>query len=177
MKFSHLFIDRPILAAVLSIIIILVGGLAYFQLPISQFPDVAPPTVNVRAAYPGASAETVANSIATPIEQEVNGVEGMIYMTSQSTSDGVMSLDVTFELGTNLDQAQVLVQNRVSQAESRLPTQARQLGITTQKRSPDLLLVVNLYSPDETFDQTFIGNYAVLQLRDELARLNGVGDI
>ncbi len=177
MKFSHLFIDRPILAAVLSIIIVLVGGLAYFQLPISQFPEVAPPTVNVRAAYPGASAETVANSVATPIEQEVNGVEGMIYMTSQSTSDGSMSLDVTFELGTNLDQAQVLVQNRVSQAESRLPTQARQLGITTQKRSPDLLLVINLYSPDETFDQTYIGNYAVLQLRDELARLKGVGDI
>lgn len=177
MKFSHLFIDRPILAAVLSIIIVLIGGLAYFQLPISQFPEVAPPTVNVRAAYPGASAETVANSIATPIEQEVNGVEGMIYMISQSTSDGAMSLDVTFELGTNLDQAQVLVQNRVAQAESRLPTQARQLGITTQKRSPDLLLVINLYSPDESFDQTYIGNYVVLQLRDELARLKGVGDI
>ncbi len=177
MKFSHLFIDRPILAAVLSILIILVGGLAYFQLPISQYPEVAPPTVNVRAIYPGASAETVANSVATPIEQEVNGVEGMIYMTSQSTSDGTMSLDVTFELGTDLDQAQVLVQNRVSQAESRLPAQARQLGITTQKRSPDLLLVINLYSPDETFDQTYIGNYAVLQLRDEIARLQGVGDI
>ncbi|WP_108803206.1 efflux RND transporter permease subunit [Aquimarina sp. Aq107] len=177
MKFSHIFIDRPILASVLSIFIILIGGLAYFGLPSSQYPDVAPPTISINAVYPGANAEVVASTVATPLEQEVNGVEGMLYMTSQSTSDGVMSLNVTFDLGTDIDKAQVLVQNRVAQAEARLPSQVRQLGITTKKVSPDLLMVINLFSPDETFDQTYIANYAVLQLRDKIARLQGVGDI
>ncbi len=177
MKFSHIFIDRPILAGVLSIFIVLIGGLAYFSLPSAQYPEVAPPTISISAIYPGANAEIVASTVAAPIEQEINGVEGMLYMTSQSTSDGVMTLNVTFDLGTDIDKAQVLVQNRVAQAEARLPAQVRQLGITTKKVSPDLLLVINLFSPDETFDQTYIANYAVLQLRDRIARLQGVGDI
>ena len=177
MKFSHIFIDRPILAGVVSIFIVMIGGLSYFNLPTAQYPEVAPPTVNVTATYPGANAETVANSVATPLEQEINGVEGMLYMTSQSTGDGSMTLSVTFKLGTDIDQAQVLVQNRVAQATPRLPAEVRNLGITTAKVSPDLLLVVNLFSPDQAFDQTYIANYAVLQLRDQIARIQGVGNI
>ncbi|MEM9761170.1 MAG: multidrug efflux RND transporter permease subunit [Pseudomonadota bacterium] len=177
MRFSHFFVDRPIFASVLSILIMLVGGLAYFGLPVTQYPDIAPPTVVVNAAYPGASAEVVANTVATPLEQELNGVEGLLYMLSQSTSDGIMTLTLTFELGTDLDQAQVLVQNRVAIAEPRLPESVRRLGVTTQKNSPDLLMVVNLFSPDDTYDQIFIANYAVLQLRDPLRRLRGVGQI
>ncbi len=177
MKFSNTFIDRPIFASVLSVFILLIGGLAYFGLPVSQYPEVVPPTVNVRAVYPGADAQTIAATVATPIEQEVNGVEGMIYMTSQSTGDGRLSLDVTFDLGTDLDQAQVLVQNRVSQALPRLPEAVRQLGVFTQKRSPDLLMVVHMISPDGRYNTTYLGNYAYLQLRDGLSRLNGVGDV
>ncbi|MGD1842165.1 MAG: efflux RND transporter permease subunit [Thermonemataceae bacterium] len=177
MKFSYLFIDRPILAGVVSIFIVLIGGLAYFNLPLSQYPEVVPPTINVSASYPGADAATIAATIATPIEQEINGVEGMLYMTSQSSNDGRLSLNITFELGTDLDQAQVLVQNRVSQALPRLPDAVRQLGVFTRKRSPDLLLVVHLRSPDDRYDNTYIGNYAYLQLRDGLSRIEGVGDI
>ncbi len=176
MKFSHLFIDRPILASVLSIVIVILGSLAYFSLPVAQYPEVAPPTVVVTAAYPGASSETISKTVATPLEQEINGVENMLYMFSQSTADGVMTLTITFELGTNLDEAQVLVQNRVSIAEPRLPEEVRRLGITTVKNSPDMLMVVNLFSPDGRYDQTYIANYATLQIKDRLARIDGVGN-
>ncbi|MEO0528470.1 MAG: efflux RND transporter permease subunit, partial [Bacteroidota bacterium] len=177
MKFSHIFIKRPIFAAVLSILILIVGGLAYVSLPVSQFPDVAPPTIEVVASYPGANAQTLSETVATPLEKEINGVENMIYMTSQSAADGRVTLQVAFELGTDLDKAQVQVQNRVAIAEPRLPESVRRLGITTKKISPDILLVVNMYSPNKTYDQTYIGNYATLQLKDELARIKGIGDI
>nr|WP_237760714.1 multidrug efflux RND transporter permease subunit [Legionella rubrilucens] len=174
---AHFFIDRPIFATVISIIIVLVGGLSYFNLPVEQYPQVVPPTIQVTASYPGANANTVADTVATPIEQEINGVEGMLYMSSQSTDDGQMRLTITFQLGTNLDQAQVLVQNRVAIAEAKLPEEVRRLGVTTAKNSPDLLLVINLYSPNGQYDQTFIGNYAVLQIRDRIKRIEGVGDV
>ena len=177
MKFSHIFIKRPIFAAVLSVLILIVGGLAYFSLPVSQFPDVAPPTVEVVAIYPGANAKTLSETVASPLEKEINGVEDMIYMTSQSSADGRVTLQVAFELGTDLDKAQVQVQNRVAIAEPRLPEPARRLGITTKKISPDILLLVNLYSPNKTYDQIYMGNYATLQLKDELARIKGIGDI
>lgn len=177
MKFSHIFIKRPIFAAVLSVLILIVGGLAYVSLPISQFPEVAPPTVEVVALYPGANAKTLSETVASPLEKEINGVEGMIYMTSQSSADGRVVLQIAFELGTDLDRAQVQVQNRVAIAEPRLPESARRLGITTKKISPDILMVVNMYSPNKTYDQTYMGNYATLQLKDELARIKGIGDI
>lgn len=177
MKFSHIFIKRPIFAAVLSVLILIVGSLAYVSLPISQFPDVAPPTIEVVASYPGANAQTLSESVAAPLEKEINGVEDMIYMTSQSSADGRVVLQVAFKLGTDLDRAQVQVQNRVAIAEPRLPESVRRLGITTKKISPDMLLVVNMYSPNKTYDQIYMGNYAVLQLKDELARIKGVGDI
>jgi hydrophobe/amphiphile efflux-1 (HAE1) family protein len=177
MKFSHIFIKRPIFAAVLSVLILIVGGLAYVSLPVSQFPDVAPPTVEVVALYPGANARTLSETVAAPLEKEINGVEGMLYMTSQSSADGRVVLQIAFELGTDLDRAQVQVQNRVAIAEPRLPESVRRLGITTKKISPDILLVVNMYSPNKTYDQTYMGNYATLQLKDELARIKGIGDI
>ncbi len=177
MRFSHFFIERPIFAGVLSILIMLMGAIAYGSLPVAQYPEIAPPTVVVQASYPGASAEVVADTVATPIEQEINGVEGMLYMLSQSTGDGVMQLTITFKLGTDLDQAQVLVQNRVAIAEPRLPEAVRRLGVTTQKNSPDLMMVINLFSPDDSYDQIFIANYAVLQIRDRLRRLDGVGQV
>ncbi|MBA4749574.1 MAG: efflux RND transporter permease subunit [Alphaproteobacteria bacterium] len=177
MKFSHFFIDRPIFASVIWILVVIVGGLAYFKLPIEQYPQVVPPTVVVSASYPGASADVVAKTVATPIEQEINGVENMLYMSSQSTGDGNVAITVTFELGTNLDTAQVLVQNRVAIAEPRLPDEVRRRGVTTKKNSPDLMIVVNLYSPDASLDQIYIANYATLHLKDILARIKGVGDI
>lgn len=177
MGFTHFFVDRPIFASVVSIFITLLGALAYNSLPVTQYPEVAPPTIQVRASYPGASAEVVANAVATPLEQEINGVEDMLYMMSQSTGDGNVSLNITFELGTDLDKAQVLVQNRVAIAEPRLPEAVRRIGVVTQKNSPDLMMVVNLYSPDNTYDQLYIANYAILQLRDTIARINGVGQI
>ncbi|MEN7549691.1 multidrug efflux RND transporter permease subunit [Rapidithrix thailandica] len=177
MKFSHNFIDRPILASVISILVIIVGTLAYFSLPVSQYPEVAPPTIVVTATYPGASAETISKTVATPLEQEINGVENMMYMLSQSTADGVMTLTVTFELGTDLDEAQVLVQNRVAIAEPRLPEQVRRIGVTTRKNSPDLMLVINLFSPDDSYDQIYIGNYATLQIKDIISRIKGVGNL
>ena len=151
-NFAFFFIDRPRFATVLSIIIVFIGAIAYTTLPVAQFPEVAPPTVVVRGAYPGATPDTIANTLAAPIEQEVNGVEGMLYMNSQSTADGAYELTVTFELGTDLDNAQVLVQNRVAIAEPRLPEAVRRIGVTVQKSSPDLLMVVQMFSPDETFD-------------------------
>ena len=177
MKFSHFFIDRPIFAAVLSIVIMIVGGIAYPTLPISQYPDVVPPTIVVRASYPGANPQVIADTVATPIEQEINGVEDMLYMTSQATADGSLNITVTFKLGTNLDTAQVLVQNRVSIAEPRLPEEVRRIGVTVDKSSPDLLLVVHLDSPDGRYDQLYISNYAFLQVRDVLRRIDGVGQI
>ncbi|HTJ64625.1 MAG TPA: multidrug efflux RND transporter permease subunit [Alphaproteobacteria bacterium] len=177
MGIGHLSIERPVFAMVLSIFILIVGAIAYATLPAAQYPDVAPPTVVVQTTYPGADAKTVAETVATPIEQEVNGVEDMLYMYSQSTSDGGMQLTVTFKLGTDLDKAQVLVENRVAVAEPRLPEEVRQVGVTTKKNSPDLLMVVHLLSPDNTYDQLYISNYALLQVRDTLLRLPGVGDV
>src|SRR5579872_2855421 len=177
MKFSHFFIDRPIFASVLSIVIVIIGGLAIFKLPVAQYPNVVPPTVVVTATYPGANPGVIADTVATPIEQEVNGVEDMLYMSAQCTSDGRMSLTVTFKLGTDLDKAQVLVQNRVAVAEPRLPEEVRRLGITTAKQSPDITLVVNLFSTDGRYDQVYVSNYAFLQVKDALARLPGVGSI
>jgi hydrophobe/amphiphile efflux-1 (HAE1) family protein len=177
MKFSHTFIERPIFASVIAIFIVIVGALAYTRLPVAQFPDVAPPTVKVTASYPGANAQIVADTVATPLEQEINGVENMLYMSSQSTADGNLTITVTFELGTNLDLAQVLVQNRVAVAEPRLPTEVRQTGVVVKKDTPDILLVVHMISPDASYDQLYISNYALLQVRDVLARVKGVGNI
>ena len=178
MNLAHFFIDRPIFAAVLSIVIVLVGALAYTQLPVAQFPEVVPPTVVVRATYPGATAQIVADTVATPIEQEINGVEDMLYMSSISTNDGQARITVTFKLGTDLDKAQVLTQNRVAIAEARLPEEARRLGITTQKQSPDLLMVAFLYSRRTASTTSCTSsNYAILQMRDVLARVEGVGDV
>jgi HAE1 family hydrophobic/amphiphilic exporter-1 len=177
MNLSHFFIDRPIFAAVISIIITLIGAVAYFSLPVAQYPEIAPPSISVSASYPGASAETVAKTVATPLEQEVNGVDNMLYMTSQSTSDGAMSLAVTFKLGTNLDTAQVLVQNRVSTALPRLPEEVRNIGVTVTKQSPDLMMVIHLLSPDGSRDLLYISNYATLHVKDVLARIDGVGNV
>jgi len=177
MNFAHFFIRRPIFAAVLSIVIVLVGGIAVFQLPIAQYPEIAPPTVVVRAIYPGANPKVLAETVATPIEQEVNGVEDMLYMSSTSTSDGVMSLTITFKLGTDLNFAQVLVQNRVAIALPKLPEEVRRLGVTTTKKSTDLTMVAHLISPDRTRDELYLGNYAFLQVKDQLARIRGVGDV
>jgi hydrophobic/amphiphilic exporter-1 (mainly G- bacteria), HAE1 family len=177
MKFSHFFVSRPIFASVLSIVIVLLGAIAFFRLPVSQYPDIAPPSIAVTASYPGASSETVADTVATPLEQEINGVENMLYMNSFSTSDGQLSLTVTFKIGTNLDDALVFVQNRINQALPRLPEEVRRLGVVTTKSSNDLMMVVHLLSPDDTFDQLYISNYALLRLKDSLARLAGVGQV
>lgn len=175
MKFAHFFVDRPVFAAVLSILVALIGAVSYTRLPVAAYPEVAPPTIQVTASYPGASAETVADTVATPLEQEINGVEGMLYMLSQSTGDGRMALTITFELGTDVDEAQVLVQNRVSIAEPRLPETVRRLGVQTQQNSPSLMMVVHLLSPDGSRDQLYISNYARTQIVDQLLRIDGVG--
>ena len=177
MKFGHFYIDRPRFAAVISILIVIIGSLSYFKLPITQYPEIAPPTIVVNANYPGASPQVIADTIATPLEQEINGVENMLYMTSQSTSDGAMSLTITFEQGTDLDTAQVLVQNRIARAEPKLPEEVRRLGVIAQKSSPDLMMVVHLLSPDNSLDELYISNYALIQVRDELARIDGIGEL
>ncbi len=177
MRFSRFFIDRPIFAAVLSIVIFLGGLIAMVGLPISEYPEVVPPSIVVRAVYPGANPRVLSEAVATPLEESINGVENMLYMSSQGTADGVLTLTVTFKIGTNVDLAQVQVQNRVSQALPRLPEEVRQSGVTTVKSSPDLTMVVHLVSPDSRYDVTYLRNYAVLQVKDVLARINGVGQV
>src|SRR3954447_8075400 len=180
---ARFFIDRPVLAWVISIIIILLGALAAGLLPVAEYPEVSPPTVRVSANYPGASPQVVADTVAAPIEQQVVGVEGMLYMSSQSNSDGSYTLDVTFALGTDVNMAQVLVQNRVAIATPALPDVVKAIGVTVKKQSPDILLAVSLYSEDnpETGrpyrDQLYMSNYATIELKDALARVEGVGDV
>jgi multidrug efflux pump len=177
MNISNFFIKRPIFAAVISIVIFVIGALAYFRLPLSEYPEVVPPTVVVRTSYPGANPTVIADTVASPLEQQINGVEGMLYMFSQATADGVMTLTITFGLGTDLDKAQVQVQNRVSQALPRLPQEVQRLGVTTEKTSPDLLMVVHLESPDNRYNTLYLANLAILQVKDELGRLPGVGNV
>jgi hydrophobe/amphiphile efflux-1 (HAE1) family protein len=177
MRISHFFIDRPIFAAVVSIVFVILGGVAFARLPVAQYPEIAPPVINVSGQYPGASAEVVASTVVTPIEQQINGVENMIYMYSNSTADGRFSIQVSFDLGTNLDIAQVQVQNRVSIAQPRLPADVRNIGVTVNKASPDLMMVVHLFSPDKSRDSLFISNYATLELTDAVSRIDGVGSV
>ena len=177
MNISSFFIERPIFASVLAIIITVAGLLSIPSLPISEYPEIVPPTVVVSGQYPGASPKTIAETVITPLEQQINGVENAIYTNSTATPDGSFSITVTFRLGTNLDIAQVQTQNRVSQAEPRLPDVVRQVGLVTQKRSPDLTMVVFLRSADGRYDSLYLRNYAVIQIRDVLARLPGMGDV
>ena len=177
MNLGRLSINQPILAMVLSIVLLIVGALAYTTLPVAEYPQVVPPTVVVTAQYPGASAQTISDTVAAPIEQQINGVEEMLYLYSQATSNGQLTITVTFKLGTDLDKAQVLVQNRVAIAQPQLPDEVQRNGVVTRKNSPDILMVVFMLSPDDTFDQLYISNYALLQVRDELLRLDGIGDI
>jgi len=177
MNFSQFFIQRPIFAAVLSLIILIGGAISLFQLPISEYPEVVPPTVVVRANFPGANPKVIGETVAAPLEQAITGVENMLYMSSQSTADGKMTLTITFALGTDLDNAQVQVQNRVTRTQPKLPEEVTRIGITVDKASPDLTMVVHLTSPDNRYDMLYLSNYAILNIKDELARLDGVGDV
>src|SRR5437868_11576593 len=177
MRLSRFFIDRPIFAAVLSIVIFIAGLIAMLTLPVSEYPEVVPPSVVVRAVYPGANPRVISEAVATPLEEQINGVENMLYMSSQATADGVLTLTVTFRVGTDVDLAQVQVQNRVSQALPRLPDEVRQLGVTTVKSSPNITMVVHLVSPDSRYDMVYLRNYAVLQVKVVLARIPGVGQV
>jgi len=174
---SHFFIDRPIFASVLSIVITLAGAVAVFTLPIAQYPDVTPPTVLVTASYPGANSQTVRDTVGAPIEEQVSGVENMMYMSSQATNDGNYTLTVTFKLGTDSDMAQVLVQNRVSLALPVIPLIVQQEGINVKKMSPNTMMIVNLVSPNEEYDELFLSNYAMIYIKDELGRLPGVAGV
>ncbi|MFY9976070.1 MAG: efflux RND transporter permease subunit, partial [Chromatiaceae bacterium] len=175
MPLSKFFITRPKFAFVISFVITLAGLLALMGLPVAQFPDITPPTVSVNTQYAGASAEVVEQTVAAPIEQEINGVEGMIYMSSKSDNDGRYSLTVTFDIGTDADMAQVKVQNRVSQALPKLPEEVRRQGVKTEKRSTNMLLIVNIFSPNESFDALYLNNYATINVKDPLGRVKGVG--
>src|SRR4026209_1589555 len=177
MRFARFFIDRPIFAAVLSIIIFVAGLMAMFGMPVSEYPEVVPPSVVVRAIYPGANPRVISEAVATPLEEQINGVENMLYMSSQATSDGVLTLTVTFRVGTDVDLAQVQVQNRVAQALPRLPEEVRQLGVTTVKSSPNFIMVVHLLSPDNRYDITYLRNYGLLQVKDVIARIPGIGQV
>jgi len=177
MNISRFFVDKPIFAAVLSVIVFVAGLISIFQLPISEYPEVVPPSVVVRAQYPGANPKVIAETVATPIEQEINGVEDMLYMTSQNTSDGALQLTVTFKIGTNVEQAETAVQNRVQRALPRLPEEVRQIGVTTVKSSPNITMVVHLNSPDGRYDDLYLRNYATLNVKDQLARITGMGDV
>src|SRR6195952_2118164 len=177
MNLSKFFIDRPIFAGVISVVIFLAGLIAMTQLPISEYPEVVPPSVVVTAQFPGANPQTIAETVATPLEEQINGTENMLYMFSQAASDGTLTLTVTFALGTDPNLAQQLVQNRVNQALPRLPEVTRSLGVTTIKSSPDLTMVVHLLSPNNRYDMLYLRNYAVLNVKDQLARLPGVGDV
>src|SRR3954452_8581415 len=175
--FSRFFIDRPIFAAVVSVVIALAGGLALVNLPVAQYPEISPPAVTISIAYPGASAQVVADTVGAPIEQQVNGVPGMLYMSSNSGNDGSYTLTVTFEIGTNLNAALVMVQNRVQLALPVLPTAVQQQGITVRKRTPDMLLIINFNSPDGRYDNVYLSNFATVNVRDQLLRVDGVSDI
>jgi hydrophobe/amphiphile efflux-1 (HAE1) family protein len=177
MRLSHFFIDRPIFASVVSIVFVILGAVAFARLPVAQYPEIAPPVINVSGQYPGASAETVASTVVAPIEEQINGVENMLYVSSNSSGDGRFSIQVTFDIGTNLDIAQVQVQNRVAIAQPRLPADVRNIGVTVAKSSPDLMMVVHLVSPDKSRDSLFISNYATLEIKDALTRVEGVGSI
>src|SRR3984893_16193402 len=177
MRVSHFFIDRPIFAAVISVIFVILGGVSFSRLPVAQYPEIAPPIINVSGQYPGADAQVVAATVIAPIEEQINGVEGMLYIASNATGDGRFSIQVTFDLGTNLDIAQVQVQNRVAIAQPRLPADVRNIGVTVTKSSPDLMMVVHLYSPDKSRDALFMTNYATLEVTDPLTRVDGVGSV
>ncbi|AZL69401.1 MULTISPECIES: efflux RND transporter permease subunit [Pseudomonas] len=177
MNFSQFFISRPIFAAVLSLLILIAGAISLFQLPISEYPEVVPPTVVVRANFPGANPKVIGETVAAPLEQAITGVENMLYMSSQSTADGKLTLTITFALGTDLDNAQVQVQNRVTRTQPKLPEEVSRIGITVDKASPNLTMVVHLTSPDKRYDMLYLSNYAILNIKDELARLSGVGDV
>src|SRR5467141_1039794 len=177
MRISHFFIDRPIFAAVISVVFVIVGAVSFFRLPVAQYPEIAPPIINVTGQYPGAGADVVASTVVAPIEEQINGVENMLYLSSNSTADGRFTIAVSFDLGTNLDIAQVQVQNRVGIAQPRLPAEVRNIGVTVVKSSPDLMMVVHLYSPDKSRDTLFISNYATVNVVDVLNRIYGVGSI
>ncbi|HVJ80778.1 MAG TPA: efflux RND transporter permease subunit, partial [Planctomycetia bacterium] len=175
--FSWFFVDRPIFASVLSIVVALAGALALATLPVSQYPEITPPQVQISISYPGASARVVADTVAAPIEQQVNGVEGMLYMSSQSGNDGSYTLSVTFEVGADLNTALVMVQNRVTLALPQLPSEVQRQGITVRKKTPDLLQIINFYSPDDRYDTIYLSNFALINVRDEILRVEGVSDI
>src|SRR6266705_2794057 len=177
MRLSHFFIERPIFASVVSIVFVILGAVAFARLPIAQYPEIAPPIINVTGQYPGASAEVVASTVVAPIEEQINGVENMLYLSSNATADGRFTIAVTFDLGTNLDIAKVQVQNRLSIAQPRLPADVRNIGVTVTKASPDLMMVVHLYSPDKSRDTLFISNYATIEITDTITRIDGVGSL
>src|SRR3979490_3364367 len=177
MRLAHIFIDRPIFATVLSVFVTLIGLGALAILPVAQYPEIVPPTVQITTSYPGASAETVSRTVATPLEQQINGVENMLYLGSQSTGDGKLTITATFDIGTNLNIAQMLVQNRVQDALPHLPEDVQRLGVQVRKATPNILLAVHLYSPDSSRDTLYISNYATLHVKDTLARLPPAGEV